>query len=524
MKVIVVGAGAAGLAAAYALRKRGLEFTVLEAADRAGGRIAVDEVDGFRIDTGAQVFAAGYDTALRLCRELGVPVRAISRRAGIWSRGAFRVVDQNDPWRNLRTLLAFKLFSPGGLWQLLRLGWKLCYPACEVSLKSACKMSHIGAAAVEWLRRRWVGLRGIIANGSFAVASPPNGRDAMIGRETRVLLRHYLEQGLSKAAVARLAGVSRRTVHRWIAAGQLDRDLDEKRVGYGPRRPRPSGLDPYKEIIKVRLAAYPALSAVRLFEEIREAGYEGGYDQVRRHVSDVRPRPQPDPVQRFETPPGHQGQVDFAEFKTPWGKRHALVVVLGYSRLMWVRYYERQTMAVVMEGLESAFRYFGGVPSELLFDQMKAVIVEDNREVGGRLMENTEFLRFAFHWGFRIRACRPYRARTKGKVERPVSYLRRSFFYGRDFVSDDDLNARVLGWLDKVANVRVHGTLKERPVDRFEVEKPHLKPLARWPYRPVAPLRPEPSEGRDEAAADSRFVEVERRPLAEYARIAGGAR
>ncbi len=97
---------------------------------------------------------------------------------------------------------------------------------------------------------------------------------------------------------------------------------------------------------------------------------------------------------------------------------------------------------------------------------MKAVIVEDNREVGGRLMENPGFLRFAFHWGFRIRACRPYGARTKGRVERPVSYLRRSFFYGRDFVSDDDLNARVAGWLDTVADVRVHGTLKERPVDR----------------------------------------------------------
>ena len=249
----------------------------------------------------------------------------------------------------------------------------------------------------------------------------------MIGRETRVLLRHYLEQGLSKAAVARLAGVSRRTVHRWVAAGQLDRDLDEERVGYGPRRPRPSRLDPYKEIIETRLAGYPDLSAVRLFEEIREAGYTGGYDQVRRHVREVRP--QPEPVRRFETPPGHQGQVDFAEFKTPWGKRHALVVVPGSSRLMWVRYYERQTMAVVMEGLESAFRYFRGVPSELLFDQMKAVIVEDNREVGGRLMENTEFLRFAYHWGFRIRACRPYRAQTKGKVERPVSYIRRSFFY-----------------------------------------------------------------------------------------------
>ena len=101
----------------------------------------------------------------------------------------------------------------------------------------------------------------------------------MIGRETRVLLRHYLEQGLSKAAVARLAGVSRRTVHRWIAAGQLDRDLDEERVGYGPGRPGPPGSIPKKEIIETRLAGYPDFSAVRLFEEIREAGYAGGYDQ-----------------------------------------------------------------------------------------------------------------------------------------------------------------------------------------------------------------------------------------------------
>ena len=119
-------------------------------------------------------------------------------------------------------------------------------------------------------------------------------------------------------------------------------------------------------------------------------------------------------MQRFETDPGHQGQVDFAEFRLPWGKRHALIVVLGYSRLLWLQYYERQTMSVVMQGLESAFRYFCGVPSEVLFDQMKAVIIEDGRKCGGRLVENLEFLRFSAHWGFRIRACRPYRAQTKG--------------------------------------------------------------------------------------------------------------
>ena len=95
----------------------------------------------------------------------------------------------------------------------------------------------------------------------------------------------------------------------------------------------------------------------------------------------------------------------------PWGKRYALVVVLGYSRLLWFKFYPRQTLATVISGLEEAFAYFGGVPTELLFDQMKAVIAEDQRADGGKLLENAEFLRFAAHWGGRIRACRPCRAR-----------------------------------------------------------------------------------------------------------------
>ncbi len=343
----------------------------------------------------------------------------------------------------------------------------------------------------------------------------------MIGRETRVLLRHYLEQGMSKAAVARKLGISERTVYRWIAAGQLDRELGDGSVRYGPRRPRRSRLDPYKGIIDTRLAEYPELSAVRLFREVQAAGYPGGYGQVKRYVRQVRPRPAAEPVQRFETPPGHQGQVDFAQFRLPWGRRHALIVVLGYSRLMWLQYYEHQTMAVLMRGLESAFHFFQGVPSELLFDQMKAVIIEDGRERGGRLVENPEFVRFGAHWGFRIRACRPYRAQTKGKVERPVSYIRNNFFYGRDFGSDDDLNARVLRWLDTQANVRIHGTLKQRPVDRFEVERPHLMPLVPWSYRPVVPRS---QDSASEENPEERFpavVEVQRRPLADYARISG---
>ena len=345
----------------------------------------------------------------------------------------------------------------------------------------------------------------------------------MIGREKRVLLRHYLEQGMSKAAIARRLGISRRTVYNWIEAGELDRGADSKAVRYGPRRSRPSKLDPYKGIIDVRLAAYPKLSAVRLFKEVQAAGYGGGYGQVKRYVREVRPRQEAEPIRRFETPPGHQGQVDFADFRLPWGKRHALIVVLSYSRRMWLKFYERQTMRVVMRGLEASFTYFGGVPSELLFDQMKAVITGDRRAEGGRLVENREFLRFSHHWGFRIRACRPYRAQTKGKVERPIRYIRESFFYGRDFVSDEDLNARALRWLDGEANIRIHGTLKERPADRFRRERPHLAPLARWPYRPVAPM-PESRRARRggvRTAPVPPVVDVEHRPLAAYARITG---
>lgn len=345
----------------------------------------------------------------------------------------------------------------------------------------------------------------------------------MIGWERRVLLRHYLEQGLTKTAVAEQLGVSRRTVHYWLETGQLDRDVSAETVRYGPRPAVPTKLDRYKDIISSRLSEYPDLSAIRLFREIQAAGYAGGYTQVKVYVRQVRPRPPAEPVVRFETPPGLQGQVDFAEFRLPWGKRSALLVVLGYSRQLWLRFFPRQTMAHVFEGLEAAFTSFGGVPSELLFDQMKAVITRDERDSGGRVTENAEFLRFAHHWDFRVRACRPYRAKTKGKVERPVSYVRSNFFYGRTFTSDSDLNSQAQHWLDTVANVRVHGTLKERPMDRLERERGELKPLAMRPYRSYVLASSTPRRARSAPPIVPR-IEVQRRPLERYAELARGLR
>ena len=336
----------------------------------------------------------------------------------------------------------------------------------------------------------------------------------MYGWETRMLLKHYLEQGVSKAELSRRFGVSRRTIHTWIATGQLERELLPGARGYSPRPVVAHKLDPYKAIIDARLEEFPRLSAQRLFEEVRAAGYPGGYSRVRDYVSLVRPREPVEAVVRFETPPGRQGQVDFATFRLPWGQRHALVVVLCYSRLLWLRFYRRQTMPVLIEALESAFACFGGVPQELLFDQMRAVVLSDDRAGGGELVLNAEFLRFAAHWGFHPRSCRAYRAKTKGKVERPIRYLRESFFYGRTFVNDDDLNEQASRWLESTANVRRHATTGERPTERFEREEQRaLRPLADHPYRRL---------GARQAAQTARrrlptTVPVQRRSLSVYA-------
>ena len=345
----------------------------------------------------------------------------------------------------------------------------------------------------------------------------------MYGWERLVLLRHLLDEGVPKTEIAARLGVSRGLIYHWLRTGQLDQDvaaLCAPRV----RRAVPTKLDPYKAIITARLETYPELSAARLFDEVRVAGYPGGLAQLQVFVRRVRPRPPAEEVVRFETPPGQQAQVDFATFRFPWGRRYAFLLVLGYSRLLWLQFYPRQTMATVIEALEAAFTYLGGVPRELLFDQMRSVIVDDARESGGRLLENPEFLRFATHWGFRIRACRPYRAQTKGKVERPVRYVRDNLVYGREFLGDGDLNAQALLWLDATANTRVHGTTSEVPRTRFERdERAVLQPMPAGRYTALA-LPPQrltrSSQAGGGRAPAPPAVDVERRPLAAYSRLA----
>jgi transposase len=306
-------------------------------------------------------------------------------------------------------------------------------------------------------------------------------------------------------------------MYRWIAAGLLDQSVEVTRARYQPRPPVPTKLEPYRPLIQARLAEFPALQATRLFAECRAAGYPGGYSQLRAYVRTLRPPPEP--VVRFETPPAHQAQVDFASCQLPWGRRFALLVVLGYSRLLWVRFYPRQDLATLQLGLAECFTAWGGVPRELLFDQMRSVLTRDDRLTGGGLLTNLECQRFAEHYGFRIRVCRPYRARTKGKVERPIRYLRASFLYGRTFLSDADLNAQVDHWLATVANPRIHGTTGTVPALRFATEEqPLLQPLPARAYQSLV-LEPRPVPAPKPRPLPQ--VMVERRSLRTYAALVG---
>lgn len=346
----------------------------------------------------------------------------------------------------------------------------------------------------------------------------------MHGAFTRMLLHQVLDEAEGdRAEAARRVGVGRTTMYRWIKAGLLDQPIETIQARYAPRPARPAKLEPYTPLIEARLAEFPRLSAVRLFAECQAAGYAGGLSQLRAFLRRLRPAPEP-PI-RFETEPGQQAQVDWAHCRLPWGVRYALVVVLGYSRVLWVQFYPRQDLAHLLLGLEACFTAWGGTVRDLLFDQMRSVLTRDDRLTGGGLVHNLELLRFARHWGCRVKVCRPYRAQTKGKVERPIRYLRDSFLYGRTFVSDADLNAQVLDWLAMVANVRQHATTHWSPAEQFaRVERPVLLPMPSRPYHSLVLTAPAPARAhaREHVRDTLPQIVVERRELSAYAALAAG--
>ncbi len=293
-------------------------------------------------------------------------------------------------------------------------------------------------------------------------------------------------QGLSPSAIARQLGIDRKTVRKYIARGL-------EPPAYGPRTPRRKSTDAHLVYLRERLAVYPQLTAVRLWRELRDRGYGGGYDAVKRTVHALRPAPaQPFEI-RFETPPGEQAQVDLARFEVSFTDEPEVTrivwlfsLVLGFSRLIWARFVVHQDLQTVLRCHVAAFAALGGAPREILYDRMKTAVLGEDAD--GLVIYNRSLVDLARHYGFQPKACRPYRAKTKGKVERPFRYIREDFFLAGSFRNLDDLNLQLRHWLDTVANPRVHATTRKVVNEAFAEEKPALQPLPAPPYRALLKL------------------------------------
>ena len=254
-----------------------------------------------------------------------------------------------------------------------------------------------------------------------------------------VMILDLHRQGLSVSAIARQLCIDRKTVRSAIAKG-----LEPPKYKTPP--PRGRITDPFGPYLKERLAAYPGLTAVRLWREVKEREYAGGYSVLRDCVRDLRPPRTAGFEVRFETPPGEQAQVDFAHFEVefaddPGIKRVVWLfsMVLGYSRLIWGRFVVHQDLQSVLRCHIAALEAIGGAPREILYDRMKTAVIGEDAD--GLVVYNRALVDLARHYGFQPRACRPYRPKTKGKVERPFRYIREEFFFGGSFRNLDDLNA-----------------------------------------------------------------------------------
>ena len=317
-------------------------------------------------------------------------------------------------------------------------------------------------------------LQGGDIEASVSVAPPGvGGEELVVGKERWEELHRLKAAGMTVSGIARATGLDRKTVRgclrqvRWQA--------------YRRARGRESLIAPHRGWL-VERAAQVGYSARILYQELcAQRGFEGGYGTVRDAVRPLRTEAAAGLLtqRRFETEPGEQAQADWGESRVCFGaqliKVHIFVMTLGFSRRAWAEGYEHERMESLLSAHEHAFEHFGGVTREILYDRMRTVVAGT---VEGRPRWNPTFEAFARHWGFEPRACRPYRAQTKGKVESGVKYVKRNFLPGRVFRDLADFNEQLAAWQAGIADVRIHGTTHERPIERFAREANALTPLA----------------------------------------------
>ncbi len=283
------------------------------------------------------------------------------------------------------------------------------------------------------------------------------------------------DRGEGIKQIARDLGVDRKTVKRWLRLGAWQPRQTQRRARQ---------LDRFASFIERRAPEVGFNSAV-LYRELQQLGFTGGIVQVQRRLRPQREQRKWSELAtvRFETGPGEQAQVDYGQLKIWIGAQreqvHLFVFTLGYSRRLYAHAYRHERLTSLLDGHERAFRWFGGVTLSCLYDNPRTLVLGRREH---KVLWHPQFEDLARYYGFTPRACQPYRARTKGKVESGVKYVKRNALAGRRFTSWEELNDWLERWSVEVADLRIHGTTHERPAERFVHE--HLTPLGmRPPYR-----------------------------------------
>jgi transposase len=286
--------------------------------------------------------------------------------------------------------------------------------------------------------------------------------------------RLYEAEKLSRSAIAR-----RLSVHRWTVRRALKSTNGPPADGRGGRVGGPQKLDAFRDYLQERASKYPELTRTKLLKEIREQGYTGGKTMLGEYLQEIRPRRPLKAFLRLETRPGEFAQVDWANVGTitignAKRKLSCFVMVLSYSRMMYLEFTLSQRLEDFLSCHVKAFEFFGGIPDRINYDNLKTVVL---LRVGQEIRFQPHFMSFAGFYVFDPVPCGVRQAHEKGKVESGIKYVRSSFLAGRELGSFSDLQRGAIAWRDEEANVRIHGTTHERPIDRFEGERPHLHPM-----------------------------------------------
>jgi transposase len=297
----------------------------------------------------------------------------------------------------------------------------------------------------------------------------------MISTEVFMDILALHRQGHSMRWISKKLGIHRDTVKKYIT--------QKKQPQYRKQKRRESILTPYHQMIRDWLEQ-DDYRATWIFDKLQSLGYSGGYDTVRYFVRDVKKQKAQLAYVRFETEPGRQAQMDWADFKVrnPDGSSffvYLFAMLLGFSRAMFACFVDRCSLQAFMDSHTAAFHYLGGIPAEILYDNMRHVVIINK---AGQRYLNPEIVDFASHYGFTPVSCPAYSPWVKGKVERPLDYIRERFWRGYCFESLQKANADLRHWLDTVANQREHGTHRQEVIDRWHQEKSLLGPLPASDY------------------------------------------